>query len=115
MHGALVQVAQAVGSESHVLLGVFTRGLFKIVENEHAILQRIVFHCTLPGPDAVTGLLVGHAYGRMGTGTPTTVPREKSRVCRVPELLHNADAHNWSSWEGAGPTGGPALDAASWA
>ena len=96
-------------------LGVFTRGLFKIVENEHAILQRIVFHCTLPGPDAVTGLLVGHAYGRMGTGTPTTVPREKSRVCRVHELLHNADAHNWSSWEGAGPTGGPALDAASWA
>ena len=43
------------------------------------------------------------------------VPREKSRVCSVPELLHNVDAHNWSSWEGAGPTGGPALDAASWA
>ena len=63
----------------------------------------------------MTGLLVGHAYGRMGAGTPTMVPREKSRVCSVPELLHNVDAHNWSMWEGAGPTGDPALDVASWA
>ena len=33
----------------------------------------------------------------------------------MPELLHNVDARNWSIWEGAGPTGDLALDAAPWA
>ena len=74
MQGALVQVAQAVDSESLFFFSVFTLGLLDCGEAKHPILQRIVFHCTLPGPDVVAGLLVGHAYGRMDTAGPNSGP-----------------------------------------
>ena len=95
---------------------VFTLDPFEIVEKRNIpFCRELSFIVRFPDLMLWPDYLLGMPMVRWARRAPTMVPREKSRLCSVPELLHNVDAHNWSIWEGAGPTGDPALDAASWA
>ena len=112
MRGALIQLAQAVCNESNILLRRVHHWLIKFVEKRNIPFRELSFIARFPDLTLWPDYLLGMPMAGCARRAPTMVPREKSRVCSVPELLHNVDARNWSIWEGAGPTGDPALGAA---
>ena len=70
MQGALTQLAQAVYNDLTSSLTCSPLAYQVCGEAKYPVLQRVVVHCTLPGPDVMSKLPVGNAYGRMGKEGP---------------------------------------------
>ena len=115
MQSALVQLEQAVCDESRLLLQHVHRWLVKIVEKRNIpFCRELSFIACFPDLMLWPDYLLGMPMAGWARRAPTMVPREKTPLCSVQDLLCNVDSHNWSIWERIGPTGDPALDAASW-